>query len=281
LTSDLPTVRVVIVHHDTPETLERCLRALLVSDGVQLSVVVVDNATLTASGAEAVRAQGVELILNEENVGFGAACNQGWRAHRESAWTLFLNPDVFVGRRTIADAIAGIGAAAGGGCRLLRPDGSLDPACKRQLPTPASALVRATGLARRFPRLDRYNAAARAPEAVARTDALVGAFMLIRTAALDAVGGFDERFFMYAEDLDLCLRLTRRFGPLVYVGNVTATHVKRASSSAEPHRMRREFFRSMRQYLFKHYPLPLAAPLASATFVWELASRGVGSAAPR
>jgi GT2 family glycosyltransferase len=275
------TVHCVIVHYDTPESLRQCIAAVQRSSGVAVAVTVVDNATLDDRQGNDVRAAGVRLIRNQRNVGFATACNQGWRAGAAAEWTLFLNPDVVVEPGTIATTIRRIGTRVGGGCRLLRLDGSLDPACKRRLPTASSALMRATGLARRFRVLDRYNASGRSAEDDWDTDALVGAFMLIRTEALAAVEGFDERFFMYAEDLDLSRRLVRRYGGLRYVGTATALHVKGESSSARPGAMQRAFFRSMRQYIFKHYPLPLAVPLAAATLLWQVASMRRTGATPR
>jgi GT2 family glycosyltransferase len=276
-----PAVHCIIVHYATPGSVLRSIAALQASQAVTPSITVVDNATLHESDAAAITATGVKLIRNPTNIGFGAACNVGLRAGPATEWTLFLNPDVVVEPETLRATIAGIGAAVGGGCRLLREDGSIDPACKRRQPTPWNAMLRATGMARKFPRLDRYNVGDRSDADDYDTDALVGAFMLVRTSALLEVGGFDERFFMYAEDLDLCRRLVERYGPVRYVGSATARHVKGESAVAVAPEMRREFFRSMRQYVRKHYPPPVAIPLVAATLLWQLASARRPGVTPR
>ena len=101
------------------------------------------------------------------------------------------------------------------GCKLVRPDGTLDKACKRGFPTPLSALYYFTGVSRiapRSPRFGQYTAGHVGEDETAVVDAVNGAFMLARRAAVDDVGLLDERYWLYMEDLDWCYRFREAGG---------------------------------------------------------------------
>jgi len=169
------------------------------------------------------------------NPGYAAACNRG-AAESTAAWVLFMNADVSVTSGCLEAVFAEAGssediAIATGALHL--PDGSLDHACHRGIPTPLDSLAYKLRLHRVFPRsrrLGRYTMAWLDPAETHDVEACSGAFLLIRRAALDAVGGWDERYWFYAEDLDLCLRVSRGGDRVRYVGSARATHLKGASS---------------------------------------------------
>ena len=125
------------------------------------------------------------------------------------------------------------------GCKLVKPDGVLDHACKRSFPTPASALAYFARL-ERFPWLNkrlgeqggRYTTASLSDDDEALVDAVNGAFMLARRQALDAVGPLDERFWLYGEDLDWCYRYWEVGWPVLYWPGITVIHAKGGSSGA-------------------------------------------------
>jgi N-acetylglucosaminyl-diphospho-decaprenol L-rhamnosyltransferase len=264
-------IGIVIVNYNTRELLKRCLESVLSSErshGVpSLRVVVVDNDSSDGS-AEMVATTfpEVALIHNRTNVGYPAANNQGLVSlgfageHPSGAprYALLLNPDTEVpldalGRVVaFADADAEIGVL---GPKLVRPDGSLDLACRRSFPTPELSAYRMLGLSRLFPhsrRFGRYNLTYLDADVTAEVDSVVGAFMLVRREALDQVGLLDEAFFMYGEDLDWAFRIKAAGWKVVYYPGVTVLHVKRASSRQSP-RAQVEFWRSMEIFYRKHY----------------------------
>ncbi|MCU0520082.1 MAG: glycosyltransferase family 2 protein [Anaerolineae bacterium] len=260
-------VGVVIVTFNTCALLRRCLISVLESEGVALRVCVVDNASADGSAAMvAAEFPQVELIANSTNVGYPAANNQGLRllgfGADPSEWApryaLLLNADTEVP----ADALPRVVAfaddhakAAAVGPRLVRPDGSLDLACRRSFPTPAVSAFRILGLSKVFPRsrvFGRYNLTYLPEDETADVDAVVGAFMLVRGEAIAEVGLLDESFFMYGEDLDWAFRMKAAGWRVYYYPKVTVLHVKRASSRQNP-RAQVEFWRSMEIFYKKHY----------------------------
>jgi GT2 family glycosyltransferase len=140
------------------------------------------------------------------------------------------------------------------GCRLVRPDGTLDHACRRSFPTILGALGHLTGVGRRdlAPRaLSQY----RAPWIEAGpVDAVNGAFMLIRRSALEDVGTFDEGYWMYMEDLDLCYRFAQAGWTTWYEPTATAIHVKHGTTGRRRSlRLELSFHRGMARFYAKHY----------------------------
>ena len=158
------------------------------------------------------------------------------------------------------------------GPKLVLPDGSLDLACRRSLPTPKVSAYRLLGLSRLFPRSRRfglYNLTYLDPDEVAEVGSVVGAFMLVRREAIRQAGLMDEQFFMYGEDLDWAYRIAQAGWRVYYNPAVTVAHVKRAASRHSP-RAQIEFFRAMEFFYRKHYaretPWPLHSLILSA--VW-------------
>jgi GT2 family glycosyltransferase len=243
-----PTVSVVIVDHRRPDLVREALHAL--TSGVRLpdEVVVVEADSDQSLEGESPPGLGtgsfpVEVLRLADNPGYAAACNRGYTRTRGD-WVLFLNADVTVapgcvGRvLEVARSDPGIGVVT---CRLVRVDGRLDHACHRGIPTPLESLAYKLHLHRLFPRSRRFGHYTLSWMDVSGThdiEACSGAFLLIRRDVLEAVGGWDERYWFYAEDLDLCLRVSRAGWRIRYVGDATATHLKGASSHM--HRSERE-----------------------------------------
>jgi N-acetylglucosaminyl-diphospho-decaprenol L-rhamnosyltransferase len=198
----------------------------------------------------------VELTAAPENLGFAAANNLAIRAGA-APYVLALNPDTRVPAGAldrmldVMDAHPDVGIS---GCRLEREDGSVDHACKRSFPTPLSALGHFTGIGRRGGASGKL-AAYRAPKVAAgRVDAVNGAFMLIRRSALDEVGLFDEGFWMYMEDLDLCYRFAQAGWITWYEPGPTVIHVKGGSSGKyRAPRLNYAFHYGMYRFYRKHY----------------------------
>ena len=265
-------VTAVIVSYQVRRHLVRCLRSVLRSSE-RPAIVVVDNASADGS-AEMVEKEfpSVRLIRNQANLGFAAASNLGIKAS-DTPYVLSLNPDTEVTLSAIGilreflDANRLVGAV---GPRIIRPDGSLDFAARRSFPTPATAFARLSNLSRIFPtssRFGRYNLTYRSPDETQEIDSGTGACLMLRRQALDQVGLFDEAFFMYGEDLDLCFRLKQGGWKIIYLPAAEVLHYKGQSSRQVSYRMIREFHRSMLIFFNKHYrsttPWPVAQLVAA------------------
>jgi hypothetical protein len=247
---------VVVVAYGSPELLADCLDGLHDHAAtLGQKVVVVDNGPADAA-ASLVRSRWpeVELVVSGRNHGFGAAANRGI-ARGQAPYVLVLNPDVIVREETLDRMMALLEAhpeCGIGGCRLERADGTFDHAARRSFPTPLSGLAHLVGVGHRLRGgpLAQY----RAPNVErGRVDAVNGAFMLIRRAALDEVGAFDERYWMYMEDLDLCYRFGRAGWETWYEPSVSAMHLKGATASrAASPRLTLAFYRSMARFVRDH-----------------------------
>lgn len=248
---------VVIVSFRCAELLRRCLRSLeLHPPGRGLNVTVADNASKDGTAA-VVRGEfpQVRLIELDDNVGFAAANNLALRESR-AEYVLVLNPDTEVPEGTLDALLAVIeGDPRIGivGPRLVRDDGTFDHAARRSFPTPLSALghfLRFGRSARAPARLAAY----RAPGTERGTvDAVNGAFMLLRREMLDEIGLFDQGFWMYMEDLDLCRRAADAGWRTWYEPAVSAVHTKAGTTGR--HRTLRlnfAFHYGMYRYYRKH-----------------------------
>jgi len=251
---------VVIVNWNVCDLLHRCLASLLrtPAGGLRSEVIVVDNASEDGS-QEMVRAlfPEVRLIANERNVGFTCASNQGWASSR-GRHVLFLNPDTEVGRGALPtmvhylDGHAGVGVL---GPQLLNPDGSVQSS-RRRFPTVVMALFESTLLESWWPAnpwARRYRLADRADDVEQEVDWVVGACLLVRGQALRQVGGFDEGFFMYSEELDLCRRIRAAGWTVVFLPEARVVHHEGKSSEQVVAARHIRFQTSKVRYFRKHH----------------------------
>src|SRR4051794_11473448 len=224
-------VTAAVVSWNTRELLARCLRSL---DGIE-DVWVVDNASADGS-AEMVRAEfpDVRLVASERNLGFGAAVNRV-AAQTRSEWLLIANADVALEPGALGALLAAAGADPGAGAlapRLVLPDGSTQHSVF-SFPTVPFTTAFNLGLARVVPGLgDRLALIGHwDAERARRVPWAVGALLLVRRAAWDAAGGFDERQWMYAEDLDLGWRLHGAGWATRYVPEARVLHESAAATA--------------------------------------------------
>jgi GT2 family glycosyltransferase len=253
-----PGLSVVIVTYHVPSLLRRCLDALRCADApFGLETIVVDAGT-DGNGADLGRTDPEVIVIEApENPGFGAACNLGAR-RATGQRILFLNPDTEVPPDGLVLAIAALDADPGVGIvgpKLVRADGSHDLSARRSFPTPANALYHFLRLPKLVPgnrRFGAYNLTYIDPDVEGDVDAVAGSFMLVRREALEAAGLFDETYWMYGEDLDLCLRVREAGWRARYVPSVVVTHLKGQSSRRRPLRCTYEFYRAMMLFHWKH-----------------------------
>jgi len=252
---------IVIVSYKVRDRLRLCLESLraVVGDSPRHEVIVVDNdsgdgtvETLSGDFPE------VRFLAMDRNLGFSIGCNRG-AALATGEWILFLNPDTVVYPSTLKEVLdfahsktdAGIV-----GCRILDGDGQLQLACRRSIPTPAVAFWRLTGLSFLFPKnkvLGKYNLAYLEPNESYPVEAVSGSFLMIRTQVYRQVEGFDEIFFLYGEDLDLCLRVAKAGWKVWYCGTSSIVHHKGQSAAARPWGARMDFYRAMVTFARKNF----------------------------
>jgi N-acetylglucosaminyl-diphospho-decaprenol L-rhamnosyltransferase len=251
-------VDVVIVAYRCRELVRACLESLRShAASAGQTVFVVDNDSGDGTVDMVAREfPEVELIAADRNLGFSAANNLAIRRGR-APYVLALNPDTRVRPRVLdrllelMESKPEVGIC---GCRLELEDGTFDHAARRSFPTPLGALAHFTGVGRR----DRAPAALTQYRALSveagPVDAVNGAFMLMRRSALEQVGLFDEGYWMYMEDLDLCYRFARAGWVTWYEPSVTVTHVKAGTTgSARRPRLNYAFHYGMFRFYRRHY----------------------------
>ena len=251
---------VIIVNYNVRDFLENALtsvqQALRAMDG---EVIVVDNASDDGS-VEMVRRKfpAVSVIAGERNVGFAAANNVALRRAKGRHF-LLLNPDTVVQEDTFQVIVRFLDEhpdAGLAGCTILNPDGTLQPACRRSFPTPWVAFTKISGLSTLYPRsrvFGRYNLGYLDPGGTYEVDAISGSFMALRREVYEQVGGLDEEYFMYGEDLDWCFKIKQAGWKVYYVSETRIIHYKGESVRRSDLDEVRTFYRAMRIFVDKHH----------------------------
>lgn len=271
---------IVIVNYNTGDLLRQCLASLAALPEPELisRVIVVDNHSGDGSLEQALPAlPGALCVRNADNRGFAAACNQG-AALGSAPWLLFLNPDTRLEGDTLPVALQAFArhpATGIVGVPLLDEQGRVSVSCSR-LPRLRGFLFKALGLegwaARRGwsqPMREWAHDETRVVEQV------MGAFFLLPRPLFDQLGGFDERYFVYFEEVDLCARARRAGRHCLFVAETRAWHVGCGSSSRlKAHRL----FYSLRSRLLygaRHFAPLQAWTLLPLTLVLEPLARGL------
>lgn len=254
-----PDVSIIIVSWNVRDMLARSLRCIFQTvRRASYEVLVVDNASADGSAAMVRDAfPQVTLIANGSNLGFGQANNQA-AALARGRYLLLLNPDAFAHEGAIDELVAFMDAhpeAGASGCRLYYEDGSLQSSVT-SFPTVLTELWTTLGLDRAFPAHPVFGSYVLAHERlghVQEVDSLMGAFLMLRASAVARVGLFDERFFMYSEEVDLCYRLRRAGWRNYFVPQAEATHVWGGSAWQIQGESFLRIYRSRFLFFRKHY----------------------------
>lgn len=227
----------VIVAYNSAEDLPACLSSLAEQQGVEPVVTVVDNNSADDSVAAA-RSHGVRVLANTINRGFAAAVNQGLRGGR-SPWVLILNPDARLmpdGLRAMMDAVTHSGHRVGCvGPTTTDAAGVIYPSA-RSFPGVFTAMIHGIlgSVWPGNPATNRYHASNEIRNETSEVDWVSGCCMVLPRQAWDEVGGFDERYFIYVEDMDLCFRLRKSGWRTLFELNATVVHVGGRSSRHRP-----------------------------------------------
>ena len=229
-----------IVNYNTKNELKKCIESILQAPPkCEYQIIIVDNNSKDGSKKflKQIEQKNIKCILNQKNIGFGAACNKIAKAHN-AHYILFLNPDVKVREKSIDKLIdffknnEKVGLVSG---KLLFPDGSLQLSC-RKFPTITRVLFgRESALRKAFPNniiSKEYLMAEANYNKIQFPDWVRGAVMLFRMDVFKKIGGFDEKFFLYLEDTDICLRLREKGYKTAFLPEAVFYH-KLAASTKE------------------------------------------------
>jgi GT2 family glycosyltransferase len=231
-----PAISILIVSFNTRDILRECLKSVkLSSRNLAVETIVVDNCSRDGSAAM-VREEfpWVNIIESPENLGFGRANNLAFEAAR-GRYVVLLNSDAFLQANTLClslekmEADPSVGLASG---RLVGRDGELQPSA-RMFPNPVRQLLVISGLADRYPKSRFFGQADRTwadPMLPAEVDWVPGAYSIIPSRILHEHGFFDPRFFLYYEEVDLCLRIQNAGFKIMYWPEICVVHVGGESS---------------------------------------------------
>ena len=251
---------IIIINYNAEKLLQKCLNSVYAeTKRMSFDIWVVDNNSIDAS-VPMVRQcfPQVNLIENKENVGFARANNQAI-AKCAGDYILLLNPDTLILQNAIEKAVGfmdknpAVGICGG---KVLNEDGTLQLACRRSIPTPGVAFFRLTGLSKLFPNSKitaKYNMTYLDPDSPHQVDAVSGAFLMIRKEVVNGIGLLDERFFMYGEELDWCLRAKKAGWTIMYYPDAKIVHYKGECSRFNHRKSAFEFYRSMYLFHNKHF----------------------------
>jgi len=268
----LPSVAVVTVSYHSGDYLPSLFASISTSTDVPVKSVVVNNAP-DDSGVGAVVAElpGVELVNAGANLGYGKGMNLGVQHSGNADWLLLINPDLTLAPGaldtllTVGQSDPSIGIV---GPLIYTPSREVYPSARR-LPSLRHGIGHAIfgQVWKTNPWTKGYLADRENPPRQRDAGWLSGSCLLVRRAAFDMVGGFDDKFFMYFEDVDLCARLARADWRVIYAPSAEITHVGGHSTQAINRRMIRVHHESAYKYLAARYKAWYLAPVRLALYV--------------
>ena len=255
-----PELSVIIVNYNVKEFLASCLQSVInATKSINTEIFVVDNDSTDGSiPFLKEKFSDVIFIENKENVGFGKANNQAIKRSK-GRYTLLLNPDTLIQEDTpqiLMDFLKKNKQCGACGCKILNPDGTFAPESRRSIPTVSAAVYKAIGLTALFPKSKHFGAyyqGWKSEDQGGEIPVLSGSFMFFRSSCLEEVDGFDERFFMYGEDIDLCYRVTEAGWEIHYVPETSIIHYKGESTKKNELAYNRVFNDAIYKFFNKHF----------------------------
>lgn len=253
---------IIIVAYNSCDFIPACLKSIRdASEGLDSQVIVLDNGSAEPISPE-IKAFFPEVIWidSKENLGFGKGCNLAVKSATKP-YLFFINPDTLVSRdslRKVLEFVQEHPDSGTVGSRILNEDGSLQLACRRSFPTTFSAISKTVGLAALFPQsklFASYNMTYADPDQVTEVDAISGSFFCMRSELYRQLNGFDEDFFMYGEDLDLCFRAKVAGFKNYYTPATNILHFKGQSCKTRRWKSYVDFYQAMIIFAKKHKDL--------------------------
>lgn len=253
-------ISIVIISYNVKEFLQQSILSLKKScHNITHEIIVVDNNSIDGSDKIlASKFPEVKLIKNYDNKGFAKACNQGLEIST-GKYMLLLNPDTMLQEDTIPKMIEFFEThpdAGAAGCKILNADGTLQLSCRRSIPTPGVAIPKIIGLNRLFPKsklFSKYNLTYEDPDKQIEVEALSGAFMMFRKEVYEQIGGLDEDYFMYGEDLDYCYQIGKAGWKIYYTPTTKIIHYKGESAKLATFDNFIVFYKAMDIFVQKHF----------------------------
>lgn len=269
-------ISVIVVNWNSGDQLFNCVVSIVEhSKNLVAEIIVVDNGSIDCSIAAIATMPKVHVIRNGSNQGFGRACNLGAQ-QAKSRYLLFLNPDALLFSDTLSKALVYMNTPLNSkvgicGVQLLNEDGCISRHCAR-FPTAHGFFVHALGVDRICPRLGHFMAEWD-HTTTRQVNQIIGAFFLVRRELFETLGGFDERFFVYFEEVDFSYRAFDAGWKSVYLADAQAFH---AGNGTTKHIKARRLFYSWRSrlvYVLKHFSWAGALVVLFATLLIEPVSR--------
>ena len=254
------SVSIIIINYNGGRLLKDCIDSIYrEATTLPFDIWVVDNDSQDNS-IEIIKQHypHVNVIENRTNIGFAKASNMVLLTSTTD-YFLLLNPDTIICNQAIEKVVGymdqrtEVGIA---GCKVLNEDGGVQLACRRSIPTPKVAFFRLTGMSKLFPKsklIAKYNLTYLDAGEPHEVDAVSGAFLMIRKTVVDDIGKLDERFFMYGEELDWCLRAKKAGWKVIYYPDAEIIHYKGECSKSNSRKATFEFYRSMYLFHKKHF----------------------------
>jgi N-acetylglucosaminyl-diphospho-decaprenol L-rhamnosyltransferase len=250
---------IIIVNYNVKYFLEQCLCAVQKAmNGIEAEVIVTDNNSTDGSVAYLQpKFPWVIFVSNNQNTGYAKASNQGWRIAKGEHF-LFLNPDTILSEDSLKKSLAvlqeqpRVGAL---GIRMIDGSGQFLPESKRGFPTAAASFYKLSGLTKLFPHskiFAKYYLGHLPEKENNEIDVISGSYFMFRKQALEKTGGFDEKFFMYGEDIDLSYRIQQAGYTNYYLAGSTIIHFK-GESTRKDIKYVKLFYKAMNIFVKKHY----------------------------
>lgn len=262
---------IIIISYNTKELISQCLISVQNAvKNIENEIIVIDNDSKDGSRELLTNSfKQIKYHFLNENTGFAKACNLGYK-DSTGEFVLFLNPDTIISPECFQECLSFFETksdAGAVGVRMIDGEGKFLKESKRGFPSASASFFKLFGFANIFPRSKTFAKyyLGHVPENETNSvDVLSGAFMMIRKKVLDTVGGFDETFFMYGEDIDLSYRITKAGYRNYYLGKTTITHFKGGSTTYNLEYVN-HFYKAMQIFIDKHYK-----GNRSLLFIWFL-----------
>ncbi len=257
---------IVIPTYNIAEVLDDCLATVnKFTKDMEFEIIVVDNGSIDNIEDIVAKHDRVTFIKNKKNLGFGKACNIGLRVSKGN-YVVFLNSDTRIYDncfKKLVDKIASDKTIGFIGPKMTNRDGSFQTACRRRIPTPFSAFCRMFGLDTIFPNsklFAQYGMGNIPIDQEMEIEAISGACLMSTKEILDKLGGFDEDYFIYGEDLDMCLQITKMGYKGYYYPKAEILHYHKATTKKRKYMFLFHFYYSAYLFFKKNYKANILFP---------------------